>query len=94
MTAEQEAALAKIQEQSRKTLESVAASQDTYVSKRWGVTEFHEAPKGWGETKVCSRCILLHDPEDCNKARCSPAFRTDGKDGFFTIRNVPTPPVK
>lgn len=94
MTAEQQAALAKIKEQSRKTMEAVAASQDTYVSERWGVTHFHEAPKGWGPDKVCSRCILREDREDCDRARCSPGFRTDGKDGYFTVRNTPKPPEK
>ena len=89
MTPEQQAALAKIQEQSQKTLEAVAAAQDTYVSERWGVTKFHEAPKGWGPDKVCSRCILERDSEDCDRARCSPGFRTDGKDGYFTIQEMP-----
>jgi len=89
MTPEQQAALAKIQEQSRKTMEAVAASQDTYVSERWGVTRFHEAPKGWGPDKVCSRCILERDSEDCDNARCSPGFRTDRKDGYFTIQEMP-----
>lgn len=94
MTPEQQAALAKIQEQSQKTLEAVAASQDTYVSERWGVTRFHEAPKGWGPDKVCSRCILERDSEDCDRARCSPGFRTDGKDGYFTVQQMPAQPEK
>lgn len=72
----------------------LAASQDIYVSKRWGVTHFHEAPKGWGPNKVCSRCILARDREECSEARCTPEFRKDGKDGYFTVRNFPTPPEK
>lgn len=94
MTKKQEAKLEKTMEQIPKTEMAVAASQDTYVSKRCGVTQFHEAPKGWGEKKVCSRCILARDTEDCDKAPCSPDFRTDGKDGYFTVRNIPEPPEK
>lgn len=93
MTAEQEA-LEKIREQSQKATEAETTSQDVFISKRWGKTVFHEAPKGWGEKKVCSRCILREDREDCDRARCSPGFRTDGKDGYFTVRNTPEPPEK
>ncbi|MCR4872382.1 MAG: hypothetical protein K5885_02435 [Bacteroidales bacterium] len=94
MTKEEEAKLEKKREQMLKEEMAIAATQDTYVSKRWGKTVFHEAPKGWGEKKVCSRCILREDKEDCDRARCSPGFRTDGKDGYFTVRNTPEPPEK
>lgn len=93
MNKEQQAALAKIQEQSQKTLEAVAASQDVFISKRWGRTVFHEAT-GWSEIKTCQHCILREDKEECRAARCSPEFRTDGKDGYFTVQNFPTPPTK
>ena len=72
----------------------VMTDENTYVSNRWGVTTFHEAPKGWGEKKTCAHCILREDKEDCDRARCTPEFRADGKDGYFTVQNFPTPPEK
>ena len=66
-------------------------NQDVYVSETWGTTVFVESPKNWSPIKTCSRCILREPIQDCRRAACSPEFRADGKDGFYTVRNYPNP---
>lgn len=66
-------------------------NQDVYVSEKWGTTVFVESPKDWSPIKTCSRCILRETIEDCHRAACSPEFRADGKDGYFTLQDIPNP---
>ena len=66
-------------------------NQDVYVSETWGTTVFHESPKDWSPIKTCRHCILRETIQDCRKAACSPEFRADGKDGYFTGQDIPNP---
>lgn len=66
-------------------------SPETYVSETWGVTVFKESPKDWSPIKTCRHCILRETIEDCHRAACSPEFRGDGKDGYYTVQDIPNP---
>lgn len=66
-------------------------STETYVTEKWGVIVFHESPKDWGPIKTCRHCVLRDTIEDCRRAACSPEFRVDGKDGYFTAQDIPNP---
>jgi len=65
--------------------------QDVYVSETWGTTVFKESPKDWSPIKTCRHCILRETIEDCRRAACSPEFRGDGKDGYYTVQDIPNP---
>jgi hypothetical protein len=66
-------------------------NQDVYVSPTRGRTVFHESPKDWSPIKTCRHCILRDTIQDCRKVACSPEFRADGKDGYFTLQDIPNP---
>lgn len=69
-------------------------NQDVYVSETWGATVFVESPKDWSPIKTCRHCILRDTIQDCSKAACTPEFRADGKDGYFTVQDMPEPTEK
>lgn len=62
-------------------------SQSTFESKIWGTLEFVESDRrGW---EKCKRCLLMHEPDECEQAPCNPDTRDDGKHGVFTIHQMP-----
>ena len=62
---------------------------ETFISPTWGRTVFRESPKDWSPIKTCRHCILRESKEDCDRARCTPETRTDGKDGYYTVQEKP-----
>ena len=70
------------------------SDSDIFVSPTWGRTVFKESPKDWSPIKTCRHCILRDTIQDCSKVACSPEFRADGKDGYFTVQNMPEPTEK
>jgi len=62
---------------------------ETFMSPTWGKTVFIESPKDWSPLKTCAHCILTGNVKECRKARCSPEFRSDGKDGYYTVQDMP-----
>lgn len=59
--------------------------ENFFASDRWGYLTFVES-RG---KKDCLYCLLRYEDEECNRARCCKEQRTDGKNGFFTIRQMP-----
>jgi hypothetical protein len=62
---------------------------EIFLSPTYGRTVFHESPKDWSPIKTCAHCILARTKEDCDRARCSPETRSDGRDGYYTVQDMP-----
>ena len=65
-------------------------NQMHFTSERWGLLTFFPTKSDkWKDT--CRHC-LLWDPEDkteCAQAHCTAESRADGKNGFYSIREMP-----
>lgn len=63
-------------------------SQDTFESKRWGTLHFFEV-KEINYNACCKRCLLNGSGDECRSAPCVPWCREDGKNGYFSIHQMP-----
>ena len=75
------------------SLLGTAPDQNTFQSEKWGLLTFYPT-KGnkWADT--CRRCLLnAEDNEpiaECLRAPCDSEDRADGKNGYYSIHNMPT----
>ena len=61
--------------------------ENHFVSSTWGVLDFFPT-KGDAYKDTCKHCILLHS-EECKDAHCTAQLRADGKQGYFSIHQMP-----
>lgn len=69
--------------------------ENTVKSSLWGVCRFAPVPKGKNEAWACAHCILHRSQsfEECELIPCRAFQRTDGVNGYFTIRQIPIEPL-
>lgn len=71
-----------------------AQNQSEFMSSLWGRLTFYPT-KGNGWKDTCKHCLLWvrkeeQNPQDeCLSAPCSCDERQDGRNGFYSIRNMP-----
>ena len=65
--------------------QNLFSGENFFASDRWGYLTFVESIG----KKDCLYCLLRYEDDECNRARCCNEQRTDGKNGFFTIRQMP-----
>ena len=63
-------------------------NQDIYVSRTRVATVFRESPDDWSPIKACRHCVLWKSA-DCDRVACTPEFREDGRDGYYTVQDLP-----
>lgn len=69
--------------------------ENTVKSSLLGVCRFAPVPKGNNEAWACAHCILYRSQsfEECEPIPCRDYQRSDGVNGFFTIRQIPIEPL-
>lgn len=69
--------------------------EDTVRSSDWGITHFVPSPKGKKNDWICRHCLFYRSQslEECEQIPCRSDERTDGQNGYFTIRQVPIEPL-
>lgn len=62
--------------------------ENIFDSTMWGrLTFFPARSDKWNDT--CKHCLLARTPEECDRARCSAFDRADGRNGYFSIHEMP-----
>lgn len=71
------------------SLFGASPDQNTFQSMQWGLLTFYPAKTDkWKDT--CRHCLLWGDYcDECLNAPCSSFSRTDGKEGYFSIHDMP-----
>lgn len=79
---------------SQLSLFGLTPAQDTFVSELWGPLNFIPSESNkWKDT--CRHCLLWkhkreHTASDeCLSAPCNASDRTDGRNGYFSIQQMP-----
>lgn len=68
---------------------STAAGENRFRSRLWGVLTFYPT-KGCAWKDTCRHCLLLHGVEqECAEAKCHADERADGRNGYYSIHNMP-----
>lgn len=69
--------------------------ENTVKSSLWGVCRFYPAPKNKSEAWACLHCIFHRSQsfEECELIPCRAFQRSDGLNGFFSIRQIPIEPL-
>ena len=62
--------------------------QQQYESEMFGVADFFPVTGKAVNTK-CRHCILARTEKDCLAAPCTPIERKDGRDGYYSIHQMP-----
>lgn len=74
------------------SLFGTAPDQQTYQSTLWGTLTFYPT-KGDGWNDTCKHCLLWAHPEshkqECQSAPCRHYDRADGKNGYYSIHQMP-----
>lgn len=80
-------------DQQQLSLFGTSPDQNTFQSEKWGLLTFYPT-KGDKWMDTCRHCLLwesvLGERSDCANAPCHADERTDGKNGYFSIHNMPT----
>ena len=59
----------------------------SFMSEKYGKLDFFETKSDqWKDT--CKHC-LLYNSEECHRACCMGIHRIDGKNGYFSIHQMP-----
>lgn len=59
----------------------------SFMSEKYGKMDFFETKSElWKDT--CMHCLLLNSDE-CSRANCMSRHRIDGKNGYFSIHQMP-----
>lgn len=61
------------------------SGENFFASDKWGYLTFVPSHG----KKDCLYCLLRYEEEECKRALCCKEKRSDGKNGFFTVRNFP-----
>ena len=62
--------------------------QNTFQSKTFGtLTFFPSRDAKWKNT--CRHCLLGRTEEECMQAACSAMDRKDGREGYFSVHQMP-----
>ena len=62
--------------------------ENTFISTTWGLLTFFPAKSDkWNDT--CKHCLLARSESECSKAQCHSHERTDDKNGYFAIHQMP-----
>ena len=76
------------------SLFGLATDQGEFMSEIWGLLTFYPT-KGNGWKDTCKHCLLwVHQEEqtpqdECLSAPCSCDERADGRNGYYSIHNMP-----
>jgi len=63
-------------------------NQNTFQSKTFGTLTFFPARDAkWKNT--CRHCLLNRSEEECMQACCSAQERSDRREGYFSIQQLP-----
>lgn len=70
----------------------MSEDQNTFVSERWGELQFF--PSKTNKAKdTCQHCLLNPRDEEpvaeCHRAPCCKEERTDQREGYFSIHQMP-----
>lgn len=60
----------------------------SFMSEKYGKLDFFEALSDkWKDT--CKHCLLRYEDPECHAASCFDYQRRDGKNGYFSIHQMP-----
>lgn len=69
-------------------MDEIKINENTFNSPTWGqLTFFPTKSNKWNET--CRHCLLARSKSECHAAHCRSNERTDGKNGYFSIHEMP-----